>query len=50
MYVIPVIVKTNELTLRLLMPYIYVYIYIYIYMEGPILDVSGSHTTTQHSR
>ena len=37
------------LTLRLLMSYIYIYIYIYIY-GAPILDVSRSHTTTQHSR
>ena len=36
-----------ELTLRLLMSYIYIYIYIY---GAPILDVSRSHTTTQHSR
>ena len=41
-------VKSN-LTLRLLMSYIYIYIYIYIY-GAPILDVSRSHTTTQHSR
>ena len=33
------------LTLRLLMSYIYIYIY-----GAPILDVSKSHTTTQHSR
>ena len=33
------------LTLRLLMSYIYIYIY-----GAPILDVSTSHTTTQHSR
>ena len=39
------------LILRRLMSYIYIYIYIYIYMYGaPILDVSRSHTTTQHSR
>ena len=31
------------LTLRLLMLYIYIY-------GAPILDVSRSHTTTQHSR
>ena len=37
------------LTLRLLMSYIYIYIYIYIY-GAPILDVSRSHTMTQHSR
>jgi len=36
-----------RLTLRLLMSYIYIYIYIY---GAPILDVSRSHTTTQHSR
>ena len=33
------------LTLRRLMSYIYIYIY-----GAPILDVSRSHTTTQHSR
>ena len=38
-----------SLTLRRLMSYIYIYIYIYIY-RAPILDVSRSHTTTQHSR
>ena len=39
------------LTLRRLMSYIDIYIYIYIYIYGaPILDVSRSHTTTQHSR
>jgi len=32
-----------ELTLRRLMSYIYIY-------GAPILDVSRSHTTTQHSR
>ena len=37
--------KLIWLTLRLLMSYIYIYIY-----EAPILDVSRSHTTTQHSR
>ena len=37
------------LILRRLMSYIYIYIYIYIY-GAPILDVSRSHTTTQHSR
>ena len=37
------------LTLRRLISYIYIYIYIYIY-GAPILDVSRSHTTTQHSR
>ena len=36
-----------KLTLRRLMSYIYIYIYIY---GAPILDVSRSHTTTQHSR
>ena len=35
------------LTLRPVMSYIYIYIYIY---GAPILDVSRSHTTTQHSR
>jgi len=35
------------LTLRRLMSFIYIYIYIY---AAPILDVSRSHTTTQHSR
>ena len=40
---------TCPLTLRRLMSYIYIYIYIYIY-GAPILDVSRSHTTTQHSR
>ena len=35
------------LTLRRLMSYIYIYIYIY---GAPILDVSRSHTTTQHNR
>jgi len=34
-------VTNLELTLRLLMSYIY---------GAPILDVSRSHTTTQHSR
>ena len=34
---------TNHLTLRRLMSYIYIY-------GAPILDVSRSHTTTQHSR
>ena len=40
---------TKALTLRRLMSYIYIYIHIYIY-GAPILDVSRSHTTTQHSR
>ena len=35
--------RTNTLTLRRLMSYIYIY-------GAPILDVSRSHTTTQHSR
>ena len=44
-------IRVKSLTLRLLMSYIYTYIYIYIYIYGaPILDVSRSHTTTQHSR
>ena len=34
-------VRSTPLTLRLLMSYIY---------GAPILDVSRSHTTTQHSR
>ena len=34
-------IKVKSLTLRLLMSYIY---------GAPILDVSRSHTTTQHSR
>jgi len=38
-------VNTRKLTLRLLISYIYIYIY-----GTPILDVSRSHTTTQHSR
>ena len=42
-------VTRAKLNLRLLMSYIYIYIYIYIY-GAPILDVSRSHTTTQHSR
>jgi len=37
----------HHLTLRRLMSYIYIYIYMY---GAPILDVSRSHTTTQHSR
>ena len=41
--------RYKTLTLRRLMSYIYIYIYIYIY-GAPILDVSRSHTTTQHSR
>ena len=36
-------IRVKSLTLRLLMPYIYIY-------GAPILDVSRSHTTTQHSR
>ena len=42
-------IESEVLTLRWLMSYIYIYIYIYIY-GAPILDVSRSHTTTQHSR
>ena len=42
-------IRVKSLTLRLLMSYIYMYIYIHIY-GAPILDVSRSHTTTQHSR
>ena len=41
--IVPVII--GALTLRRLMSYIYIYIY-----GAPILDVSRSHTTTQHSR
>ena len=40
------VVRFISLTLRRLMSYIYIYIYIY---GAPILDVSRSHTTTQHS-
>ena len=40
-------IRVKSLTIRLLMSYIYIYIYIY---GAPILDVSRSHTTTQHSR
>jgi len=36
-------IRVKSLTLRLLMSYIYIY-------GEPILDVSRSHTTTQHSR
>ena len=47
-------IRVKSLTLRLLSyiyVYVYIYIYIYIYIYGaPILDVSRSHTTTQHSR
>ena len=50
-------IRVKSLTLRLLMSYIYIYIYIYIYTHthththgAPVLDVSRSHTTTQHSR
>ena len=38
-------IRVKLLTFRLLMLYIYIYIY-----GAPILDVSRSHTTTQHSR
>ena len=40
-------IRVKSVTFRLLMSYIYIYIYIY---GAPILDVSRSHTTTQHSR
>ena len=40
-------IMVKSLKLRLLMSYIYIYMYIY---GAPILDVSRSHTTTQHSR
>ena len=46
-------IRVKSLTLRLLMSYIYIYIYIYTYTYiygAPILEVSRSHTTTQHSR
>ena len=38
-------IRVKLLNFRLLMSYIYIYIY-----RAPILDVSRSHTTTQHSR
>ena len=38
-------IRVKSLTFRLLMSYVYIYIY-----GAPILDVSRSHTTTQHSR
>ena len=38
-------IRVKSLTLRLLMSYIYIHIY-----GAPILDVSRSHTTTDHSR
>ena len=38
-------IRVKSLSLRLLMSYIYIYIY-----GAPILDVSRSHTTAQHSR
>ena len=38
-------IRVKSLTLKLLMSYIYIYIY-----GAPILDVSRSHATTQHSR
>ena len=38
-------IRVKSLTLRFLMSYIYIYIY-----GAPILDVSRSHTMTQHSR
>ena len=36
-------IRVKSFTLRLLMSYIYIY-------GAPILDISRSHTTTQHSR
>ena len=36
-------IRVKSLTIMLLMSYIYIY-------GAPILDVSRSHTTTQHSR
>ena len=38
-------IRVKSLIFMLLMSYIYIYIY-----GAPILDVSRSHTTTQHSR
>ena len=38
-------IRVKSLTIRLLMSHIYIYIY-----GAPILYVSRSHTTTQHSR
>ena len=38
-------IRVKSLTFRRLMSYIYIYIY-----GAPILEVSRSHTTTQHSR
>ena len=44
-------IRVKSLTFRLLMSHTHTHIYIYIYIYGaPILDVSRSHTTTQHSR
>jgi len=46
-------IRVKSLTLRLLMSYIYIYIYIHTHTHiygAHILDVSTSHTTTQHSR
>ena len=40
-------IRVKLLTFMQLMSYIYIYIYIY---GAPILDISRSHTTTQHSR
>jgi len=40
-YIFPLVYQLEQLTLRWLMSYIY---------GAPILDVSRSHTTTQHSR
>jgi len=45
-------IRVKSLTLRLL-SYIYIYIYTHTHTHthgAPILDVSRSHTTTQHSR
>ena len=43
-------IRVKPLTLRLLfMSHIYIYIYICV-CGAPILDVSRSHTKTQHSR
>ena len=40
-------IRVKLLAFRRLMSYIYIYIYLY---GAPILDVSRSHTTTQHIR
>jgi len=42
-------IRVKSLTLKLLMSYIYIYVCVCV-CGTPILDVSRSHTTTQHSR